>query len=176
MPKHPDSSENRASQIGGGLSRMIDRASLTGSPTGDVAADSFLRADATAVLMGILFDQRVRAETAFIGPYKLHKRLGHFDMGKLANIDPERFQEVFSASPAVHRFPSVMAQLTLQFARKLEDDYGGAARNLWLSANSPQELDRRVLSFSGFGLGKLSKLRPAMALFRHELPTAVLHK
>ena len=60
----------------GGLARMVSNHEQSGCATGLPAADEFLRSSPTAVLMGLLFDQRVRAESAFIGPYSLFNRLG----------------------------------------------------------------------------------------------------
>jgi uncharacterized HhH-GPD family protein len=154
----------------GGLARMIQNFTETGLATGVPEADDFLRNSATAVLMGILFDQRIRAEVAFSGPYKLCERLGHFDMQRIADMDPDDFRGLFSQPPAVHRFSNVMAERTQAFARKLALDYGGNAENLWRDAPERPELEKRVKAFAGFGPGKLRKLAPAMLLFGHKLP------
>jgi len=153
----------------GGLARMIQSFNQTGLATGDVDADMFLRNNPTAVFMGILFDQRIRAEVAFSGPYKLRERLGHFDMDKIAVMDPDTFLTLFSASPAVHRFANVMSARTQQFARILCEDYRGDATNIWADGPDFETIKHRVVRFPGFGPGKLKKLLPAMALFGHQL-------
>ena len=71
----------------GGLVRMMERFKTEGSMTGDDAADQFLIQNADAALIGMLFDQRVRAEYAFTGTVRLRDRLGHFDMAKMAAMD-----------------------------------------------------------------------------------------
>ena len=76
----------------GGLARMIQTFNETGLATGNDEADAFLRENVSAVLMGILFDQRIRAEVAFTGPLKLKQRLGSFDLNRIGNMDPEVFQ------------------------------------------------------------------------------------
>lgn len=154
----------------GGLARMIQTFNETGSATGDLDVDDFLRTNATAVLMGILFDQRIRAEVAFSGPYKLRQRLGHFDIPRIAGMDPDRFLSIFSDPPAVHRFSNVMAARTQQFAAKLASEYGGNAEVIWADAPGLAIIHSRVRAFPGFGPGKLKKLLPAMALFGHQLP------
>ncbi len=111
----------------GGLDRMIDRMTNEGTATGEPDADALLRENGNAVLLGVLLDQQVRAEMAFTGPHKLKSRLGHLDMQKLADMDPEAFNEVFSESPAVHRFTNMMADRTQDLARKIADDYDGDA-------------------------------------------------
>lgn len=153
----------------GGLARMIHNFTQTGLATGNAEADQFLRDNATAVLMGILFDQRVRAEVAFSGPHKLRERLGHFDMERIANMDPEEFSTIFSQSPAVHRFANVMAARTQEFARRLIDEYGGNATAIWEDADDLETIQKRLRKFAGFGPGKSKKLLPAMTLFGHRL-------
>lgn len=154
----------------GGLARMIQTFNETGLATGSDEADAFLRENASAVLMGILFDQRIRAEVAFTGPFKLKHRLGGFDMNRIANMDPVAFQEIFSQPPAVHRFANVMTERAQQFARKLAADYQSDAKNIWASVNDIDVVYKRVIEFPGFGPGKLKKLVPAMALFGHQIP------
>ncbi len=153
----------------GGLARMIQTFNETGLATGSDEADAFLRENVSAVLMGILFDQRIRAEVAFTGPLKLKQRLGGFDMNRIADMDPEVFKGIFSQSPAVHRFANVMAERAQQFARKLVADYESDASNIWASVDDIEEVYERVLEFPGFRPGKLKKLVPAMTLFGHQI-------
>jgi len=149
---------------------MIATHAQTGLATGDPAADQFLRENPTAVLMGILFDQRIRAEMAFSGPYKLYERLGHFDLAKIAAMDPDIFKSAFTEPPAVHRFANVMSGRTQEFAALLTDKYDGDAAKIWDDGASIEEVYRRVAEIKGFGPGKLKKLLPAMALFGHSVP------
>lgn len=157
--------------VDSGLARMIANHAQTGSATGDPAADAFLRENATAVLMGILFDQRIRAEVAFYGPYKLFARLGHLDLRRIALMDREAFRAVFAEPPAVHRFANVMSDRTQDFARFLVQEYDGDAGNIWVDGASLPTIQRRVSKIKGFGPGKLRKLVPAMRLFGHVLPS-----
>lgn len=156
--------------VDGGLARMIANHAQTGLATGDHNADTFLRESATAVLMGILFDQRIRAEVAFSGPYKLQQRLGHFDMERLGAMDPDAFLAIFSQAPAVHRFANVMADRTQEFARLLAAEYDGDAANIWNDGVPFVTIQARIRHMKGFGPGKLKKIRPAMTLFGHALP------
>ena len=156
--------------VDGGIARMIANQEQTGLATGDPQADAFLRNRPTAVLMGILFDQRIRAEVAFCGPHKLYQRLGHFDLKKIAAMDEEAFKEVFSETPAVHRFANVMSARTQLFARLIAEEYDGDAVNIWNDGSSLETVKKRVSKISGFGPGKLKKLVPAMNLFGHRLP------
>src|SRR5690606_3527599 len=107
--KHIDHSE-----MEGGLGRMLDRYRDEGTLTGDPAEDAYLAEEPAAALLGLLYDQRVRAEYAFAGPRRLHERLGHLDLKRIATMSPSKFQERFAESPAVHRFTNRMAEYTRQ--------------------------------------------------------------
>jgi len=80
---------------------MIARNDQFGLATGNPAADAFLRENPTAVLMGVPFDQRIRAEMAFAGPYRLFERLGQRShrwtptISRRSLLSPRRF----TASP-----------------------------------------------------------------------------
>ena len=150
----------------GGLRRMLDRLHAEGTATKDPEADQFLRDDPNALLLGLLYDQRVLAETAFTGPLKLRRRLGHLDMARLAEMDAEAFRAVFAESPAVHRFTGTMAERTQALARALTDGYGGDASNLWATGTCA-EVEARIRSLPGFGPLKAAKLKHCLFYFGH---------
>ncbi len=154
------------SGLEGGLARMLDRLRHEGTATKDPDADAFLRDEPNAVLLGLLYDQRVLAETAFIGPLKLHRRLGHLDAALIAAIDPEAFLAVFKAPPAVHRYTATMAARTQALARILADDYAGTAANLWRDGTGA-EVEARVRALPGFGPMKAAKLKHCLFYFGH---------
>jgi uncharacterized HhH-GPD family protein len=154
------------SSLDGGLVRMLDRLQQEGTATKDLDADQLLRDDANAVLLGLLYDQRVLAETAFCGPLKLKRRLGHFEMRKIADHDPDAFKEVFAESPAVHRFVNKMADGTQTVARILADEYDGDAANLWNDGADLATVEKRVRKLPGFGPMKATKLKFCLYYFQ----------
>lgn len=154
------------SHLDGGLARMLDRLQAEGTATRDAEADQFLRDEPNAVLLGLLFDQRVLAETAFTGPLKLRLRLGHLDMAAIGAMDGEAFAAVFREPPAVHRFTAVMAERTQAVARVLAEQYAGDAARLWASGTAA-EVEARVRALPGFGAQKAAKLKHALVYFGH---------
>lgn len=151
----------------GGLVRMMDRFKEEGTLTGDFEDDQTLRADPNAALLGLLYDQRMRAEQAFTGPLRLKKRLGHLEMEKVAAIDEGDFKEVFAQSPAVHRFVNKMADTTQEVAGILADEYDGDAANMWNDGAALSTVERRVRALPGFGPQKASKVRYVLHYFGH---------
>jgi uncharacterized HhH-GPD family protein len=155
------------SELEGGLRRMLDRLQTEGTLTKDPDADQYLRENGNALLIGLLLDQRVLAETAFIGPLKLTQRLGHFDMRKIAEMDGEEFREVFGQQPAVHRFTSTMADRVQQVARIVADQYAGDAANMWNDGADMPEIERRVKALPGFGPLKAKKIKYCLHYMGH---------
>ena len=121
--------------------------------TGDPAADAVLE-DPFALLIGMLLDQQYPMEHAFRGPAKLLERFGSLDPAAIAAADPERFVELASTTPAIHRFPGSMAAKIQAIAQLITDEYDGQAARLWTEASSAQELLRRIQSLPGFGKQK----------------------
>ena len=153
--------------LDGGLVRMMDRHRDAGTLTGDAAADAFLRAHPEAVLLGLLYDQRVRAEVAFTGPQRLHERLGHLDLARLAAHDADDLRLRFADRPTVHRFTNTMADLTQRAARAVVEGYGGRAAALWDDGADARAVAARVRALPGFGPDKAKKAAYVLHYFGH---------
>lgn len=149
----------------GGLVRMMERFREEGTMTGNEDADVFLRSYANAALLGMLFDQRVRAEFAFTGPVRMFDRLGHLDMKKIAAMSDERRREVFAIKPAVHRFTNKMADMTGAVAKIIAEDFGGDAANLWNDGAPFEEIEKRIRNLPGFGPQKAYKMKFVLHYF-----------
>lgn len=118
-------------------------------------ADDLLSSDPLALLIGMLLDQQVPMEKAFIGPYVLRERLGHdLDARELATLPAERVAQLFSARPAIHRFPGSMAGRTQALCAHLVEHYDGRAEAVWADAATGEELLRRLSALPGFGAAK----------------------
>jgi uncharacterized HhH-GPD family protein len=100
----------------------------------------------------MLLDQQVPMETAFAGPAKLRERLGRLDPAGIAGHDLEKLVEVFRMSPAIHRFPSSMAERSQALAKAIVDDWNGDASAIWKDGDPDgAELLKRLKALPGFG-------------------------
>jgi len=137
----------------------------------DAEANELLSRNALALLIGMLLDQQVPFERAFSAPADLVRRLGHEPTAQeLADFDPDELVRVFSARPALHRFPKAMAGRVQVMARIIVDEYDGDAAAVWTTAASGAELLNRVSALPGYGavkaqifvalLGKQLSVRP----------------
>jgi uncharacterized HhH-GPD family protein len=121
--------------------------------TSDEAADALLDRDPFALLVGMLLDQQMPIERAFLGPYKLTQRMGveRLDPEHVAGHDPEEFAAMCSRPPAVHRFPGSMAGRIQALAAHVRDEYDGDTAALWVTASSGEQLYQRLAALPGYG-------------------------
>ncbi len=120
--------------------------------TSDPAANRLLEEDPLALLIGLVLDQQVPMEKAFMGPKVLKERLGgKLDARAIAAMDPDRLDAVFRERPALHRFPGSMAKRVQALCQALVERYGGEAEGVWRDARTGSDLGRRIAELPGFG-------------------------
>ncbi|QXJ25784.1 hypothetical protein AGRA3207_007334 [Actinomadura graeca] len=113
-----------------------------------------------AFLLGVLFNQQIRAETAWKAPARLAQRLtgpagrGGLDPAALAAADPVWLAGVMRQRPAVHPFAVSMARHVTGICGQLVDDYGGRACNVWAGRPRAAVLLDRLTRFPGIGRHK----------------------
>jgi uncharacterized HhH-GPD family protein len=119
-------------------------------------ADRLLATDPLALLIGMLLDQQIPMERAFVAPYWLAQRLGvtRLDAAQIAGHDPEALGRIFATPPALHRFPGSMAARSQKLCQVIAEAYGGDAAAVWRGATTGAELVRRISALPGFGAQK----------------------
>ena len=120
--------------------------------TGDTEADALLSKDPFALLTGMLLDQQISMEIAFIGPKKIAQRMDGFDVGRIAASDLDDFVELCVAKPAIHRYGGVMARRVHALAQFIVENYDGRTDRIW-KAGKPdgREVLARLKALPGFG-------------------------
>lgn len=126
-------------------------------------ANELLAREPLALLIGFALDQQVPVQTAFLGPLKLRDRLGTLDARAIASADPARLERAFRERPAIHRFPSSMANRVRELCALVADEYGGDARRLWTEARDGDDLRARIAALPGFGRIKIIDLGSVLA-------------
>jgi uncharacterized HhH-GPD family protein len=118
-------------------------------------ANELLSRSPLALLIGMVLDQQVPLERAFSAPLDLVRRLGHEPtVAELAEFDPVALGGIFSERPALHRYPKAMAGRVQDVARLIVDQYDGEPERLWTTAETGDELLKRVSALPGFGAQK----------------------
>lgn len=123
-------------------------------------ANALIANDPMALLVGFVLDQQVTVQKAFSGPLALQERIGSLDAETLAAADLEA---VFRERPAIHRFPSAMAQRVHDLAVHIRDTYDGDAARVWTDAKDAGELRDHLQALPGFGQMKIKALGGVLA-------------
>ncbi len=117
------------------------------------AADDLLGRDPFALLTGMLLDQQVPMEKAFAGPRLIADRLGTdgLDPKVVAETGADRFTEIMTGPPAVHRYPRSMGARVQDLARAVVEHYDGDASAIWRDVSTGAELYKRLNALPGYG-------------------------
>jgi uncharacterized HhH-GPD family protein len=120
--------------------------------TDNSEANELLEREPLALLIGMLLDQQIQIEIAFLGPKKLLDRIGSLDAGTIAGYDQEKFLALCSTPPAIHRFPGSMGKRVQALCQTLVEEYDGRAENVWTQGDpSGAEVLKRLRALPGFG-------------------------
>lgn len=120
--------------------------------TGNDEADELLNTNPLALLIGMLLDQQVPMEWAFLAPLRLQERLGgRLDAAEIATYDPDKFVALFKGPPALHRFPGSMGKRVQALCAHVVEHYGGEADAVWRDAATGEELIGRLRALPGYG-------------------------
>ena len=120
----------------------------------DPVGDELLSTDGFALLMGMLLDQQMMLEFAFLGPARLAQRMGtvdHLDIAAIASYDAEEFATLMATPPAVHRYPGTMAGRVQALAQHVIQEYDGDPNALWSDVRSGAALLARLQALPGYG-------------------------
>jgi uncharacterized HhH-GPD family protein len=139
----------------------------------DDHGDALLTRDPFSLLVGMLLDQQMPMERAFLGPWRLAERMGtpqRLEPARIAAYDPQAFAQLVATPPAVHRFPGSMATRIQALAGHIVTEYAGDTAALWRAVPTGAALHHRLLALPGFGeqkarifvalLGKQLAVRP----------------
>jgi uncharacterized HhH-GPD family protein len=135
---------------------MPDRLYFTDSDEANV----LIAQDPMGLLVGLALDQQVTVQQAFLGPLRLRERLGAIDADTLATAELET---VFRAKPAIHRYPTKMAERVRDLAVHLRENYGGEAQRVWTDARDADALRANMAALPGFGEMKVKALGAILA-------------
>jgi uncharacterized HhH-GPD family protein len=105
---------------------------------------------AFAFLLGVLFNQRMRAEQAWQAPHVLAERIGGVHPGRIVALTAREFANHFAYPTAIHPFTRVMANRTYHAAGMVCADYRGDARSIWQNVTAATFV-QRLQAFPGIG-------------------------
>lgn len=104
-----------------------------------------------AFVLACLMDRQIKAENAWLIPYKISQEIGGFEMKKLISLKLGEIKEIFKRKN-LHRFNDVMAEIFYSAIQKIHEDYNDDASNIWKGKPKSATVVRRFLEFKGAGV------------------------
>lgn len=122
----------------------------TGEPESEALLNDIERHPHFFVL-ACLMDRQIRADRAWIIPWKIGKHIGSFDFANYAKITEAGIADLFSELK-LHRFKVNTARSFYLGIKKIEADYEGDASLIWRGTPASAAVVRRFLEFDGAGI------------------------
>jgi len=117
-----------------------------------------------AFVLACVMDRQIKAEKAWLIPYRISKEIGGFKISQLLRINQEEMKEIFQNN-SLHRFNDIMSKSFYLAIQKIHNDYQDDASNIWKDNPRSATVVRRFLEFDGVGI-KIATMA-ANVLARH---------
>ena len=104
-----------------------------------------------AFVLACVMVQQFKAELAWLIPYRLAQKLGHFSFPKLTRLPLATIKRLMSRPEPLHRFPDVMSINLHSAIRTIDEQYEGDAARIWADRPSSADVILRFLGFRGVG-------------------------
>jgi len=104
-----------------------------------------------AFVLACIMDRQIKAEKAWLIPYRFKQKLGDFSMGVLANLSEADMHRIMTDPEPLHRYTKKMSSYFFQGVARIRDVYGSNAANIWADSSSSATVVYRFLEFEGIG-------------------------
>lgn len=104
-----------------------------------------------AYVLGCVMDRQIRAERAWIIPYRFSEKLGEFRFSALQALTQGQIHSLMAEPEPLHRFVDEMSLNFHEAINLIAEKYDGNAANIWADTPSSAELVYRFLEFRGVG-------------------------
>jgi len=104
-----------------------------------------------AYVLSCLMDRQIKAERAWMIPFKIKKELGTFDINELRKVKLSEFKQIFNKYK-FHRFNDKMSEIFYLGIHDIINKYEENAANIWLNKPSSAAVIYRFLEFKGCGI------------------------
>jgi len=135
-------------------SRIRDRLVKHGEIPKDDAADQLLN-DLTdhphAFVLASIMDRQIKAERAWLIPYRFKQKLGSFSMETLLRQSESDIQRLMLEPEPLHRFVDIMSRYFFKAVRRIADLYESDVSRIWQDKPSSATVVYRFLEFEGVG-------------------------
>lgn len=104
-----------------------------------------------AFVLACIMDKQVRAETAWMIPYRIATKLGSFKFHILEKLTEENVKDLMTCPELLHRFPEKMSAEFFKAIQTINIKYNGDASGIWSGRPSSAKVVYDFLQFVGVG-------------------------
>ncbi len=123
---------------------------FTGVPDADALLND-LTAHPHAFVLACVMDRQIKAEKAWIIPYRISEKVGGFSMDALTALRESDVELLMSQPEPLHRFVKKMSNYFRSAVQRIAEEYGGDAARIWADKPASAEVVYRFLRFDGVG-------------------------
>jgi len=104
-----------------------------------------------AFVIACVMDRQVKAERAWLIPYRVSEKIGGFSIEVLSALSREDVNRLMREPEPLHRFVDTMADHFHSAVQRIRSNYAGNAALIWAGEPSSAEVVYRFLQFDGVG-------------------------
>ena len=104
-----------------------------------------------AFVLGCVMDRQVKAEKAWLIPFRILQKVGDFSVEKLSSLTLEDINRIMREPEPLHRFVDKMSDYFFATVQRIKHTYLGDAALIWKDKPSSAEVVYRFLEFQGIG-------------------------
>ena len=104
-----------------------------------------------AFVLASLMDRQIKAERAWLIPYKFREKIGSISMADLSALSLDQVRDIMSNPEPLHRFVENMSGIFFAGIKRIAEVYDGCASAIWAGRPSSATVVYRFLEFDGAG-------------------------
>jgi endonuclease III len=104
-----------------------------------------------AFVLACVMDRQVKAERAWLIPYRISEKIGGFSINSLSALSQEDVNRLMREPEPLHRFVDTMVNHFYAAVQRIKHSYEGDASRIWSDKPSSAEVVYRFLEFDGVG-------------------------
>lgn len=121
-----------------------------------------------AFVLACCMDRQIKAERAWMIPYKIKEIIGSFEMGDLLSVSKKKYTKIFKAN-SLHRFNDDMAVYFYEAVKRIHSVYHDDASEIWTDTPGSAEVVYRFLEFEGVGI-KIATMAANILARQYRIP------
>ncbi|MCK9305532.1 MAG: hypothetical protein M0P27_09065 [Bacteroidales bacterium] len=104
-----------------------------------------------AFVLASVMDRQIKAERAWLIPFRFLEKLGSFSMETLVQQSESNIQRLMSKPEPLHRFVEIMSACFFKAVQRIAEQYDSDASRIWQDKPSSATVVYRFLEFDGVG-------------------------